>query len=111
MAESIVTFQSQLSGVMETVFKAAMFEITRLVEDSFLEEVTRCREQVESLRKRLRWAESRGREKQDDTRDTCAKCGRAGLPALSKPAAAGESFPYLLQTPPLKRARLSAFHL
>ncbi|XP_023816513.1 zinc finger protein 35 isoform X1 [Oryzias latipes] len=90
MAETIVTFQSQLSGVMETVFKAAMFEITRLVEDSFLEEVTRCREQVESLRKRLRWAESRSREKQDDTRDTCAKCGRAGP---NKPAAAEFSSP------------------
>jgi hypothetical protein len=46
MSEAIVTFQSQLSGVMETVFKAAMYEITRLVEDSFLEEVTRSREQV-----------------------------------------------------------------
>ena len=46
MSEAVVTFQSQLSGVMETVFKAAMYEITRLVEDSFLEEVTRSREQV-----------------------------------------------------------------
>ena len=48
MSEAIVTFQSQLSGVMETVFKAAMYEITRLVEDSFLEEVTRSREQVQT---------------------------------------------------------------
>lgn len=104
MAETIVTFQSQLSGVMETVFKAAMFEITRLVEDSFLEEVTRCREQVESLRKRLRWAESRSREKQDDTRDTCAKCGRAGP---NKPAAAGGSRAHycLKRRPPSPRAK------
>ena len=57
MSEAIVTFQSQLSGVMETVFKAAMYEITRLVEDSFLEEVTRSREQVQihSLHLHYNW--------------------------------------------------------
>ena len=75
MSEAIVTFQSQLSGVMETVFKAAMYEITRLVEDSFLEEVSRSREQVESLKKRLQWSENRRRER--DRRGKCADCGRA----------------------------------
>ncbi|XP_041729529.2 zinc finger protein 2-like [Coregonus clupeaformis] len=50
MSEAIVTFQSKLSGVMETVFKAAMYEITRLVEDSFLKEVSRSREQIEAGR-------------------------------------------------------------
>ncbi|XP_033479102.2 uncharacterized protein LOC117254799 isoform X1 [Epinephelus lanceolatus] len=78
MAESIVKFQSQLSGVMETVFKAAMYEITRLVEDSFLEEVTRCREQVESLKRRLKWSESRRKEKEGDRRGRCTDCGRVG---------------------------------
>ncbi|XP_026215484.1 C2H2-type zinc finger protein [Anabas testudineus] len=76
MTETIVTFQSQLSGVMETVFKAAMYEITRLVEDSFLEEVTRCREQVESLKRRLKWSESR---REGDSRGRCAECGRIEL--------------------------------
>ncbi|XP_062334232.1 uncharacterized protein LOC134033961 [Osmerus eperlanus] len=75
MSEAIVTFQSQLSGVMETVFKAAMYEITRLVEDSFLEEVSRSREQVESLKKRLQWSENRRRER--DRRGKCSDCGRA----------------------------------
>ncbi|XP_029286716.1 uncharacterized protein LOC115007837 [Cottoperca gobio] len=78
MAETIVTFQSQLSGVMETVFKAAMYEITRLVEDSFLEEVTRCREQVESLKRRLKWSEGRRKEREGDRRGRCLDCGRAG---------------------------------
>lgn len=79
MAEAIVTFQSQLSGVMETVFKAAMYEITRLVEDSFLEEVTRCREQVDSLKRRLKWSESKRKEREADRRGRCADCGRVGL--------------------------------
>ncbi|XP_010886541.2 zinc finger protein 316 [Esox lucius] len=79
MSEAIVTFQSQLSGVMETVFKAAMYEITRLVEDSFLKEVSRSREQVESLKKRLQCSENRSREKDRDgsRRGRCADCGRA----------------------------------
>uniref|UniRef100_A0A4W5RC06 C2H2-type domain-containing protein n=1 Tax=Hucho hucho TaxID=62062 RepID=A0A4W5RC06_9TELE len=79
MSEAIVTFQSQLSGVMETVFKAAMYEITRLVEDSFLKEMSRSREQVESLKKRLQWSENRrrDRDKERGRRGKCADCGRA----------------------------------
>ncbi|XP_045073479.1 uncharacterized protein LOC123486291 [Coregonus clupeaformis] len=79
MSEATVTFQSQLSGVMETVFKTAMYEITRLVEDSFLKEVSRSREQVESLKKRLQWSENRRRERDRDGGRTakCADCGRA----------------------------------
>ncbi|XP_064816905.1 zinc finger protein 229-like [Oncorhynchus masou masou] len=77
MSEAIVTFQSQLSGVMETVFKAAMYEITRLVEDSFLKEMSRSREQVESLKKRLQWSENRRRDREGDQRGKCADCGRA----------------------------------
>ncbi|XP_045062320.1 zinc finger protein 135 [Coregonus clupeaformis] len=79
MSEATVTFQSQLSGVMETVFKTAMYEITRLVEDSFLKEVSRSREQVESLKKRLQWSENRRRERDRDGGRTgkCGDCGRA----------------------------------
>ncbi|XP_045073481.1 hypermethylated in cancer 1 protein-like [Coregonus clupeaformis] len=75
MSEAIVTFQSKLSGVMETVFKAAMYEITRLVEDSFLKEVSRNREQIESLKKRLQWSENRRRE--GGQRGNCGDYGRA----------------------------------
>ncbi|KAI1887902.1 hypothetical protein AGOR_G00195270 [Albula goreensis] len=71
MSDAILAFQSQLSGVMETVFKAAMYEITRLVEDSFLEEVSRSREQVESLKQRLQWSESRRREREGGGRVRC----------------------------------------
>ncbi|XP_045902355.1 zinc finger protein 62 homolog isoform X2 [Micropterus dolomieu] len=53
-----------------------MYEITRLVEDSFLEEVTRCRDQVESLKRRLKWSESRRKEKDGDRRGRCIDCGR-----------------------------------
>jgi hypothetical protein len=74
MSAAIITFQSQLSGVMETVLKSAMYEITRLVEDSFLEEVSRNREQVESLKKRLQWSENR----EGDQRGKCGDCGKAG---------------------------------
>lgn len=86
MAETIANFQSQLSGVMETVFKAAIFEITRLVEDSFLEEMNRCGEQVESLKKRLKWSESRRNE--GDGRGRCKDCGRRGVSGEKDP---GES--------------------
>lgn len=78
MSEVILTFQSQLSGVMETVFKAAMFEITRLVEDSFLEEVSRSREQVESLKKRLQLSENRRKERENVRRVRCVNCGKTG---------------------------------
>lgn len=79
MADTIATFQSQLSGVMETVFKAAMYEITRLVEDSFLEEMNQCREQVESLKKRLKWSENKRKEGEGDGRRRCKDCGRRGV--------------------------------
>ncbi|KAK2919411.1 zinc finger and SCAN domain-containing protein 2 [Channa argus] len=88
MTETIVTFQSQLSGVMETVFKAAMYEITRLVEDCFLEEVTRCREQVESLKRRLKWSESR---RDGDRRGKCVDCGRIGMSYEEKTRTTGKS--------------------
>ncbi|KAG7458475.1 hypothetical protein MATL_G00220570 [Megalops atlanticus] len=80
MSEAILTFQVQLSGVMETVLKSAMYEITRLVEDSFLEEVARSKQEVESLRQRLQWWESRRREREGGGRARCADCGRAGVP-------------------------------
>ncbi|XP_056136747.1 zinc finger protein 329 isoform X2 [Lampris incognitus] len=56
-----------------------MYEITRLVEDSFLEEVTRSREQVESLKRRLKWSESRRRERDRDVIGRCVDCERKGL--------------------------------
>lgn len=96
MAEAIANFQSQLSGVMETVFKAAIFEITRLVEDSFLEEMTRCREQVETLRKRLKWSE--GRRGEGDARGRCKDCGRRGPSGEKDPGqSAGHSAPSSIQ--------------
>ncbi|XP_041640149.1 zinc finger protein 180 isoform X2 [Cheilinus undulatus] len=87
MAETIVTFQSQLSGVMETVFKAAMYEITRLVEDSFLEEVTRCRDQIETLKRRLKWSESRRKEREGEKKGRCVNCERAGGASEEEPRA------------------------
>ncbi|KAG9330772.1 hypothetical protein JZ751_022089, partial [Albula glossodonta] len=80
MTDAILTFQVQLSGVMETVLKSAMYEITRLVEDSFLEEVARSKQEVESLKQRLKWSESRRREREGGGRVRCADCGRAGVP-------------------------------
>lgn len=75
MSDLIHTFQSHLSGVMETVFKAAIFEITRLVEESFIKEMSCSREQVETLKKRLQWSESRWRNQ--ETRATmCERCGK-----------------------------------
>uniref|UniRef100_A0A667WIM6 C2H2-type domain-containing protein n=3 Tax=Myripristis murdjan TaxID=586833 RepID=A0A667WIM6_9TELE len=75
----IVTFQTQLSDVMETVVKTAMYEVTRLVEDGFMEEVRRRSQEVESLRTQLQWAErklSDHREKEAGKRGRCVDCGK-----------------------------------
>ncbi|XP_064193901.1 zinc finger protein 628-like isoform X1 [Anguilla rostrata] len=79
MSDAILTFQVQLSAVMETVLKSAMYEITRLVEDSFLEEVARSKQEVEALRQRLQWSESRRRERESGGRARCLDCGRVGV--------------------------------
>lgn len=55
----IVTFQRQLSDVMEAVVKTAMFEVTRLVEDVFMMEVRRSKLEVDSLRLQLQWTGSK----------------------------------------------------
>ncbi|MED6257672.1 hypothetical protein ATANTOWER_029401 [Ataeniobius toweri] len=75
---------------METVFKAAIYEITRLVEESFVEEVLRCREQVESLEKRLKSAESRRKERQDNGKEMCVDCGRVRMAGENKSTVTGD---------------------
>ncbi|KAG7462067.1 hypothetical protein MATL_G00198780 [Megalops atlanticus] len=77
MSEAILTFHSQLSAVMETVLKAAVYEITRLVEVSFLEEATQSRQEVEVLRERLQRSERRWAARERDGRAKCVECGRA----------------------------------
>lgn len=79
MSEMLVTFQTQLSGVMETVFKAAIFEISRLVEVSFVDEVSRSREQVESLKKKLQLSENR-----EKTRCDCSRSKSLKMPVQKK---------------------------
>ncbi|XP_053088484.1 uncharacterized protein si:ch73-109d9.1 isoform X2 [Pangasianodon hypophthalmus] len=83
----IVTFQSQLSIVMETILKSAMIEITRLVEDSFMEEVARGKQEVELLLRRLQFSESKLKEREKRVR--CTDCGRVtagGEKTTEKPA-------------------------
>nr|XP_055060798.1 uncharacterized protein si:ch73-109d9.1 isoform X2 [Misgurnus anguillicaudatus] len=78
MSETLfLTFQSQLSVVMETILKSAMFEITRLVEDSFLEEVGHRKQEVELLRRRLQLSESKVRQKEWEQarKIQCPDCG------------------------------------
>ncbi len=81
MSEALfLTFQSQLSVVMETVLKSAMFEITRLVEDSFLEEVGHRKQEVEVLKRRLQLSESKLREREWERgrKTRCQDCGQTG---------------------------------
>lgn len=80
MSEAILTFQSQLSDIMETVLKTAVHEITCLVEDSFQGEVVRSRKEVESLRQRLQWSERRWRDRERG-KNKCTECGRASDPS------------------------------
>lgn len=75
----IVTFQTQLSDVMETVVKTAMYEVTRLVEDGLLEEVRRRSQEVKALRMQLQWAErklSDQAEKDGRKRGRCVNCDK-----------------------------------
>ncbi|XP_041750737.1 zinc finger protein 629 [Coregonus clupeaformis] len=97
MSEAILTFQYQLNGVMETVLKTAVHEITRLVKDSFLEEVTRSKQEVDVLKERLQQCEQRWRDGEEERkrreveekeqrkkreereqRGMCRRCGCAG---------------------------------
>lgn len=71
----VVTFQSQLSIVMETILKSAMFEITKLVEDSFVEEVGHAKQEVELLVRRLQFYESKLKEREKRAR--CTDCGKS----------------------------------
>ncbi|XP_010894045.1 uncharacterized protein LOC105025212 [Esox lucius] len=77
MSEAIVSFQYQLSGVMETVLKTAVHEITRLVENGFLKEVTRSKQEEDVLRKKLQQWEQRWRDQEEERRGTCVRCGCA----------------------------------
>lgn len=70
----IVTFQTQLSDVMETVVKTAMYEVTRLVEDGFLQEMKLRNQEVESLRIKLQWAERKLSDQEGKDGGKTGKC-------------------------------------
>lgn len=75
----IATFQTQLSDVMETVLKTAMFKVTRLVEDVFIEEVKRRSQEVATLRMQLQWTESKVTDqggKEGGKTGRCVDCAR-----------------------------------
>ncbi|XP_066574787.1 uncharacterized protein LOC136764535 [Amia ocellicauda] len=61
MSDSSVMFQAQLSSVMEILFKAAVYEITKVVEGSFSHfrvEIAQVKKENESLRLRLQLSEA-----------------------------------------------------
>lgn len=66
----IATFQTQLSDVMETVVKTAMFEVTRLVEENFLPEMKRRTQEVQTLRIQLQWAERKISDQEETQTDS-----------------------------------------
>ncbi|XP_056136585.1 zinc finger and SCAN domain-containing protein 21 isoform X1 [Lampris incognitus] len=75
----VVTFQSQLSEVLETVLKTAMYEVTRLVEGGLMEEVRRRSQEVESLQMQLQWAQRNLSDKEMARKDRCVDCGKADV--------------------------------
>lgn len=75
----VLSFQTQLSAVMETVLKTTMYEITRLVEESFLDQMDRGKREAEVLRRRLILSETRLRERERFKRVRCVDCGRATI--------------------------------
>ncbi|XP_072533163.1 uncharacterized protein [Salminus brasiliensis] len=80
MADTLLlTFQTQLSGVMETILRSAVCEITRLVEGSFLEELGRGKREADVLRRRLQILESKLGERERVKRVKCVDCGKTGF--------------------------------
>ncbi|KAI1888611.1 hypothetical protein AGOR_G00186940 [Albula goreensis] len=79
MSDAVLAFHSQLSVVMETVLKAAVFEITRLVEVSFVEEMTQSRQEVEALKQRLQRSERRLMAREGERGARCQDCGKAAV--------------------------------
>lgn len=71
----VVTFHTQLSDVMETVVKTAMYEVTRLVEGGLLQEMKRRNQEVESLRSKLQWAERKLIDQEEKDQGKKMKCG------------------------------------
>lgn len=65
MSEYILLFQSQLTGIMETVLKGAIHDITKLVKDSFLEELLQSRLEIKALTERLQTSETKWREREE----------------------------------------------
>ncbi|XP_050968540.1 histone-lysine N-methyltransferase PRDM9 [Labeo rohita] len=75
----VITFQTRLSAVMETVLKTTMYEITRLVEESFLEQMDRGKREAEVLKRRLVVSEAKLRERERFKRVRCVDCGRTAV--------------------------------
>lgn len=82
----VVTFQTKLSDVMETVMKTAMYEVTRLVEDGLLLEMKRRNHEMESLRTKLLLAEKKliGQEESDQGREPTGDTGAVTAVNLSR---------------------------
>lgn len=70
----VVTFHTQLSDVMETVVKTAMYEVTRLVEVGLLQEMKRRSQEVESLRTKLQLAERKLIDQEEKDQGKKMKC-------------------------------------
>ncbi|XP_043094858.1 myeloid zinc finger 1 isoform X2 [Puntigrus tetrazona] len=64
---------------METVLKTTMYEITRLVEESFLEQMDRGKREAEVLKRRLIVSEAKLRERERFKRVRCVDCGRTAV--------------------------------
>ncbi|XP_026116530.1 zinc finger protein 394-like [Carassius auratus] len=75
----VLSFQTRLSAVMETVLKTTMYEITRLVEDSFLEQMDRGKREAEAFKRRLILSEAKLRERERFKRVRCVDCGRTAV--------------------------------
>ncbi|ROI47831.1 Zinc finger protein 235 [Anabarilius grahami] len=75
----VLSFQTRLSGVMETILKTTMYEITRLVEESFLEQMDRGKREAEVLKRRLIVSEAKLRERERFKRVRCVDCGRTAV--------------------------------
>ncbi|XP_066574778.1 uncharacterized protein LOC136764530 [Amia ocellicauda] len=64
MSDSVATFQSQLTSVMESMVRAAIYEITKLYESSFAGfqvEIAQSKKEIQALRRRLPLPESQPR--------------------------------------------------
>ncbi|XP_037317300.2 LOW QUALITY PROTEIN: zinc finger protein 263-like [Pungitius pungitius] len=92
MEESVSTFETHLTAVMDSLIRASVCEVTKLFQDmvnDYLVEITLNRKENDALKQRLRLTENKLRTERKYGMGWAATRRNAGLAAAAEDAAAG----------------------